>query len=83
MSGSRSCTQEILELSSPGVEQLDGEGTSLSSVLAALDGNFNSESLEVDNESEDSNSGDKVHNIRESFSVERFLEGSTLVIPGE
>jgi hypothetical protein len=66
-----------------GVEQLDGVGSSLTSHLARLDGDFDSESLEVDDDGKDDNGGQEVHDIGQSFPVECFLERSRLVVPGK
>ena len=46
-----------------GVEQLNGVRSSLTSHLARLDGDFDAESLEVDDGSENSNGSQKVHDV--------------------
>lgn len=65
------------------VEELDGVGSTLSTVAVTLDGDLDAESLEVDDESEDSDGRDEVHDVGKTFPVERLLEGATLVVPGE
>lgn len=66
-----------------GVEQLDGVRTSLSSHLGRLDGDFNSESLEVNDHGKDGNSRKEIHDVGESLPVESLLESSSLVVPSE
>lgn len=67
----------------PGVEQFDGEGSTLSAEFAALDWNLEPESLKVDNERKHSYGSDQVHNVRQPLPVERFLQSATFVVPGE
>jgi hypothetical protein len=66
-----------------GVEELDGVRTSLTPHLARLDGDFNPESLQVDDDSKDDDGSQKVHDVGESFPVESFLESTRLVVPSE
>jgi len=55
----------------------------LTSESVTLDRDFDSEPLEVDDQGEDGDSCDEVHDVGETFTVERFLECSRLVVPGE
>ncbi len=66
-----------------GVEELDGVGTTLSAEPVALDRNFNPESLEVDNSSENDDGCNEVHDIGEAVAPESFPERTALVVPGE
>lgn len=65
------------------VEELDGISTTLTSESVTFDRDFDSESLEVNDEGEDGDSSDKVHDVGKSFTVESFLECSRFVVPGE
>lgn len=65
------------------VEEFDGVSSSLSSVSVALDRNFDSESLEIDDEGEDGDGRDEIHDVGESFPVECLLQRSSLVVPSE
>ncbi len=49
----------------------------------ALDGNFNSEALEINDCSEDDNGCNEVHDVREAISPESLAQRTTLVIPSE
>ena len=66
-----------------GVEQLDGVGTTLATESVALDRDFNAESLEVDDDSENDDSRDQAHDVGEPLPPERLPEGTSLVVPGE
>ena len=66
-----------------GVEQLDGVDTTLATVAVRLDGDLNTEALEVNDDREDDDGGDEGHDIREAITVEGFLEGPGLVVPSE
>ena len=66
-----------------GVEELDGEGSSLTPEPVVLDGDLDPESLEVDDGGEDGDGSDEVHDVGELVSIESLLEGSRLVVPGE
>lgn len=66
-----------------GVEQLDWVSTSNASVLGRLDGDLESEPLEVDDGGKDERSGQEVHNVGQPLSVESFLQPSSLVVPSE
>lgn len=65
------------------VEKLDGVSASLASHLGALDGDFDSETLEVNHSSKDSDGREEVHNVWKTITVEGFLESAGLVIPSE
>lgn len=49
----------------------------------ALDRYFETETLEVDDSSEDKCSCDEVHDVRKAVAPEGFTKGTSLVIPGE
>ena len=49
----------------------------------ALDRDFNTETLQVDDDGEDDDGRDKVHDVGETITPERFTEGTALVVPGE
>ena len=66
-----------------GVEELDGIRTTLTTETVALDRDFDAETLEVDNDSENNDSSDQVHNVRKTVTPERFTKGTALVVPGE
>ena len=66
-----------------GVEELDGVRATLATELVALYGNFNAESLEVNDDSEDNDSRDEVHNIGKTFPPKSLSEGAALIVPGE
>jgi hypothetical protein len=66
-----------------GVEQADGVRTTSTTLARRLDGDLDTETLEVDNSGENTNGGQKVHDVGEVLSVESLLESSLLVGPGE
>ena len=68
---------------SPGVEELDGVSATLSTVSVALNGDLNTESLEVDDEGKYGDGSDEVHHVGKPLAVESLLEGARLVVPGE
>lgn len=55
-----------------GIEQLDRIRPSLSTELVALHRNLDTESLEINNDGENNDSRNQIHDIRETFSPERF-----------
>jgi len=61
------------------VEQLDGVGALLATVLLVLDGEVDTETLEVDHGDEDQNGGEKVGDVGEILAVEGFLECAHLI----
>ncbi|CAG1994388.1 unnamed protein product [Fusarium graminearum] len=66
-----------------GVEQADGVRTTSTTLARRLDGDLDTETLEVDDSGEDGNGGQKVHDVGEVLAVESLLESSLLVGPGE
>lgn len=66
-----------------GVEQLDGVGTTLATETGRLDGELNTETLEVDDNAKDENGGQQVHDVGEVLAVEGLLQGTGLVGAGE
>ena len=65
------------------VEEFDGVGSSLTTVLVALDRNLDSESLEVDDQSKDRYCCQQIHDIWQSVAVEGLLQCSGLVVSRE
>ena len=66
-----------------GVEELDGVSTTLATEPVGLDGDLDTETLEVDDNGENNNGGDEVHDVGETITPECFTESTTLVVPGE
>ena len=66
-----------------GVEQLDGVDTLLTTVLGVLDGQFNTEALEVDDDEEDDDGGEEVGDVGETRTVEGIAESTNLVLTGD
>lgn len=66
-----------------GVEQTDGVRSAHTTLARGLDGDLNSETLEVDNSGENQESGQEVHDIGEVLAVESLLQGTLLVGPGQ
>ena len=66
-----------------GVKQLDRVGSSNPSVLGALDGDLESEPLEVDDRGKDERGRQEVHDVGQPLPVKGFLQASGLVVPGE
>ena len=66
-----------------GVEQLNGVGSGLSTVLLVLDGEVDTPSLEVDNDGEDEDGSEQVGKVGEILAVDGLLEGADLVIAGD
>lgn len=66
-----------------GVEQTDGVGTAHATLTGGLDGDLNTEALEVDNSGEDEESGQQVHDVGQVLAVECLVQGALLVGPGQ
>jgi hypothetical protein len=66
-----------------GVKEFDWVTSPLSSEPVALDGNFDPESLEVDDDDENNDSSNEVHHIRQSFSPESLTKCAAFVVPSE
>ena len=64
------------------VEQADGVRTAGTTLAGALDGDLDTEALEVDDGNEDDNGGNQVHDVGEVLAVESLLESTLLVGPG-
>jgi len=62
-----------------GVEKLNRVSSGVSSDVLFLDVKIDSETLEVDDDQEDQNSGEEVVNVGEARSVESLLKGTDLV----
>lgn len=65
-----------------GVEQADGVRTTSTTLAGGLDGDLNTEALQVDDGSEDGNGGQQVHDVGEVLSVEGLLQSALLVGAG-
>lgn len=66
-----------------GVEQADGVGATHATLAGGLDGDLNTEALEVDDSSEDEKSSQQVHDIRQILTVESFAQSTLFVGPGQ
>lgn len=66
-----------------GVEETDGVGTAHATLAGGLDGDLNTEALEVDDGGEDEESGQEVHDVGEVLAVEGLLQSALLVRPGQ
>lgn len=66
-----------------GVEEFDRISALLSTEPVALDGQFNTEPLEVDNEEEDGQGREEIHHVGQIGTIKGFLEGAELVGSGE
>lgn len=66
-----------------GVEELDGVGSTLATELVRLDRDFNAETLEVDDSSENNGGGDEVHDVGKATTPEGLTKSAALVVPGE
>lgn len=66
-----------------GVEQADGVGATHATLTGGLDGDLNTEALEIDDSSEDEKSSQQVHDVRQVLAVERFAQSTLLVGPGQ
>jgi hypothetical protein len=66
-----------------GVEQADGVGATHATLAGGLDGDLNTEALEVDDSSEDKKSSQQVHDVGQVLAVESFTQSTLLVGPGQ
>lgn len=66
-----------------GVEETNGVGSTNTTLAGGLDGNFNTETLEVDNSGENDKSGNEVHDVGEVLAVECLVQSALLIGPGE
>jgi hypothetical protein len=62
-----------------GVEKLDGVGTGLTTHALGLDGNVDTEALEVDDNNEHDNGGEKVGDVGGILSVKSLLQSTSLI----
>mmetsp|Transcript_10940 Transcript_10940/g.20936 ORF Transcript_10940/g.20936 Transcript_10940/m.20936 type:complete len:213 (+) Transcript_10940:557-1195(+) len=62
-----------------GVEELDGVGSSVSTVTFVLDGEIDAETLEVDHDDEHEHGGKQVENVRKVLAVKSFVESAHLI----
>jgi len=65
------------------VEELDGVGSALPTEPVGLDRNLDTETLEVDDSSEDDGGGNEVHDVGKATTPESLTKSATLVVPGE
>lgn len=65
-----------------GVEQADGVGATSTTLARRLDGDLDTEALQVDDSGEDDKSGQQVHDVGQVLSVESLLQSALLVGPG-
>lgn len=65
-----------------GVEQAHGVGSTGTTLAGRLDGDLDTEALQVDDRGEDNQSGEQVHDVGQVLSVESLLESALLVGPG-
>ena len=66
-----------------GVEEFDGVGTTLAAETVALDGDLDSETLQVNDDGKDDDGGDQVHDVEETLAPEGLAESAAFVVPGE
>ena len=66
-----------------GVEELDRVGSALATEAVGLDGDLDTETLEIDDDEEDEEGSQQVHDVGETVTVEGLLECTRLVVPGE
>lgn len=66
-----------------GVEQTDGVRSAHTTLARRLDGDLNTESLEVDNSGENQEGSQEVHDVGEVLAVESLLQSTLLVGPGQ
>lgn len=66
-----------------GIEQLDGVGTSGTSLLFVFDGKVDTEALEINDNDEDEDGGHEVGDVGEVLAIEGLLEGANLVVSGD
>ena len=66
-----------------GVEKADGVRAAHATLTGRLDGDLNTEALQVDNSGEDKESSQEVHDVGQVLAVESLLEGELLVGPGD
>ena len=65
------------------IEELDGIGSSLPAEPVGLDGDLDTEALEVDDSGEDDGGGDEVHNVGKATAPESLTKSTALVVPSE
>jgi hypothetical protein len=66
-----------------GVEEADGVRTAHATLAGRLDGNLNTEALEVDDSGEHKEGSQEVHDVGQVLAVESLVQGTLLVGPGE
>jgi len=65
------------------IEELDGVAATLTSEPVALDGNFDAETLEVNDNGKNDDGSNQIHDVGKTVTPERLSEGTALVVPGE
>lgn len=66
-----------------GVEQANRVGTTHATLAGGLDGDLDTEALEVDHSGENEESGQQVHDVGEVLAVESLTKSALLVGPGQ
>lgn len=66
-----------------GVEQTDGVRAAHATLARRLDGDLHTEALQVDHGREDNQGRQKVHNVGQVLAVERLVQSTLLVGPGQ
>lgn len=66
-----------------GVEEADGVRSAHTTLAGRLDGDLNTEALQVDDSGEDEESGQEVHDVGQVLTVESLVQSALLVGPGE
>lgn len=66
-----------------GVEQANGIRTTHSTLAGRLDGDLNTEALEIDDTGEDKEGSQEVHDVGKVLAVESFVQSTLLVGPGQ
>lgn len=66
-----------------GVEEADGVGAAHTTLAGRLDGDLNTEALQVDDSGEDKKSSQEVHDVGKVLAVERLVQGALLIGPGQ
>lgn len=66
-----------------GVEEADRVRAAHTTLAGGLDGDLNTEALQVDDSGEDQESGQQVHHIGQVLAVEGLVQGALLIGPGQ
>ena len=66
-----------------GVEETDGVRATHATLTGGLDGNLNTEALQIDNRGEDQKGGQQVHHVGQVLAIEGLVQGTLLVGPSQ